>query len=177
MALPLSEEEIQEAITYGKSRAQLTANELLQDWTVDLGYEQGRGRAVLITPFARVALLAWQAAKTGGDLNRQLVEIALREQARFFHFRVSLYGDEPGFCRKARFTLNWNGKKIEPTSGYVPAYGDFTRDYYVVATGDIKFPRTSIPSDAEVRLEVTIPATKETKANIIVFPFPLAAYR
>ncbi|MCM8770052.1 MAG: hypothetical protein NC911_10395, partial [Candidatus Omnitrophica bacterium] len=160
VSLPLSEKEIQEAISYGTAHSQETANELLSEWTVDLGYEQGKGRAVLITPFARVALLAWQAARKGEPVNRRVVEIALRQISEVMVFRVSLYGDEPNFCRQARFELVSGNKQFLPISSYVPVYGDFTRDYYIVATGEVKFNRKDIPVDDLVKLQVTIPGTK-----------------
>ena len=173
----LPEEVIKQAVEYGRLRASLTANELLEPWTVDLGYEQGKGRATIITPFVRVALLAWQAARKGQNVSEEVLRIALREQSGVVHFRVSLYGDEPNFCRKARFRLLFDGKSLEPISSYVPAYGDFTRDYYIVATGDVKFKGQDIPEKAQLQLEVVIPAVKEKSEIRIVFPFNLSAYR
>ena len=52
---------LQEAITYGKSKAGVSDYEFMEPWSVYLGYEVGKGRVVYYTPFLHAARLAKNA--------------------------------------------------------------------------------------------------------------------
>ncbi|MCD6408287.1 hypothetical protein J7L87_04465, partial [bacterium] len=137
--LPISEEKIEEALKYGKENASVSLTEFTEPWTVDLGYEYWKGRATLITPFLRIALIGRKAAKLGKEPDYNVIKVALKDEIGKLHFRVSLYGDTPTFGRGVDFILKFDNKEIKPVYKFVPSYSQFTRDYYNVATGEVKF--------------------------------------
>lgn len=177
VVLPLREEEIEEAFEYGRKNADLTFIEFTKDWTVDLGYEQGKGTATLITPFVRVALLGKRAAQLGQKIDYKLVKIVLKDEIGILYFHVSLYGDTPTFSRKTKFSLKYKGQSFEPVSVFVPTYTEFTRDYYNIAKGKIKFKKQDIPSDSTVTLVVTFPQEEMSKEYFCEFEFNLSKYK
>ena len=75
----LSSDMINEAINYGEKNVSLTFTEFTEKWTIDYGYEYGKGKATLITPFLRVALLAKNAKEKNQKLDMKIVNLALRD--------------------------------------------------------------------------------------------------
>ena len=177
IVLPLSEEEIQQAIEYGRKRAKLTFIEFAKDWTIDLGYEEGKGMATLITPFLRVALIGKKAAELGQKVDRKLIHMALEKEIGYIHFKLQLYGDTPTFGRELKIYLEYKGKKIFPSYLHLPPYSEFTRDYYNVVKGDVKFAKSGIPDDARIKLVVFYPEKGTRKASTCEFIFDLKKYR
>lgn len=178
--LPLTEEEISEAIEYGRQGADLTMSEFVSDWTVSLGYGHGLGKAVIITPFLRTAIISKNAAETGRRLDMAVVNGALIEADGLIHFEVDLYGRSAGFGRTAEFHLDYAGEKIEPVYAYMPSFSQFTREYLHVVSGRVRFPAASIPEDASVVLvaEYRIMHQFEDMENVICeFEFDLGEYR
>jgi len=173
---PLTDAQINEAIDYGQKNAELTNDEFTKDWTVDLGYEQGKGRVTLITPYLRTALLGRQASGLHQKPDRKLVDTALREDAGKIRFRVMLYGDEPDFCKTIKFQLKCNGTAREPIYRHIPPYGEFSRDYYNISSGDVKFDGTGIPNDAKITL-VVINTDAKLKQAPVEYAFDLAKYK
>ena len=105
--------------------------EFAKDWTIDLGYEEGKGMATLITPFLRVALIGKKAAELGQKVDRKLIHMALEKEIGYIHFKLQLYGDTPTFGRELKIYLEYKGKKIFPSYLHLPPYSEFTRDYYL----------------------------------------------
>jgi len=177
VVLPLSEEAIQEALDYGRKNADLSFDEFTQDWTVDLGYEQGKGKVVLMTPFLRVALMGKQSAVLDKEPNRKLLTMVLKENLNLLHFRFCLYGDEPDFGRKLKFSLKCGQVVKLPSYLNLPRYGEFTRDYFNVANGDVKFSQEGVPANSQVTLVVEFPAAEKQKPLVAEFRFALDKYR
>ena len=176
--LPLSEEKIEEALKYGKENASLSLTEFTEPWTVDLGYELWKGRATLITPFLRVALIGRKAVKLGKEPDYNVIKVALKDETDKLHFRVSLYGDRPTFGRGVDFILKFDSKEIKPIHKFMPLYSQFTRDYYNVVTGEVKFSKNGIPEDGVVKLIAIFPPEKDEKERKrCEFTFDLKKYR
>jgi hypothetical protein len=179
--IPISPEEIKEAINYGEKNASLTFTEFTKDWTIDYGYEYGKGKATLITPFLRVALLAKNAKEKNQKLDMKIVNLALKDMSDKIIFRVTIYGDYPTFGKTAKFYLEYNRKKINPISSYTSFYSQFARDYTHISEGEVKFLNKEIPKDAKVKLLVfylPYEAEKEKpKETICTFEFDLSKYR
>lgn len=177
--IPLSEKEIEEAISYGEKNASMTFTEFTSNWTIDYGYEQGKGRATLITPFLRVALLAKNAVEKNQKIDMKLINLALKDTADKIIFKVTLYGDYPTFGRTTKFYLEYNNKKIEPLSFYMSPYSQFARDYTHISEGEVKFSKKEIPEDAKVKLIVEFKPyeNKESKPTTCTFEFDLSKYK
>lgn len=174
--LPLVSSEIQQAIKYGKENVYLTYDEFVSPWTVDLGYEQGYGKATILTPFLRVALLAKRAKEMNREVDMKILNMVLKEEIGKFHFKVTLYGDYPTFGRTAKFLLKYNNKEINPIFSYMPPYSQFTRDYYHISEGEVKFEKGDIPESAKVIL-VVIFKPRENEERTTKFEFDLSKYR
>jgi len=181
--IPLGTEEIKEAINYGEKNASLTFTEFTEKWTIDYGYDYGKGKAILITPFLRVALLAKNAKERGQKLEMKVINLALREISDKIVFRVTLYGDYGKFGKTAKFYLEYKGKRINPISSYTTFYSQFARDYTHISEGEVKFPNREIPKDAKIKLIVSyIPFEREfqkgkPKETICTFEFDLSKYK
>jgi len=175
--LPLREEAINDALEYGRKNADLTFIEFTKDWTVDLGYEYGKGTATLITPFVRVALLGKRAFQLGQKVDYKLIKIVLKDEIGILHFYVSLYGGTPAFGKKVKFSLKCDGQSFEPVSVFVPAYTEFTRDYYNIAKGKVKFKKQGIFSDSTVTIVATFPQEEGGRGESCEFEFNLSKYK
>ncbi|MGC8977069.1 MAG: hypothetical protein ACP5OB_05535 [Candidatus Ratteibacteria bacterium] len=176
--IPLTQKEIEEAINYGEKNASMTFTEFTNNWTVDYGYEQGKGRATLITPFLKVALLSKNAKEKNQKLDMKIVNLALKEIADKIVFRVTLYGDYPTFGRTAKFYLEFNNKKIQPISSYMSPYSQFARDYTHISEGEVKFLKDQIPEDAKVKLSAIFkPYEYNEKETTCTFEFDLSKYK
>lgn len=182
LVIPLSEKEIEEAIKYGEENSNLTFTEFVEKWTIDYGYEQGKGKATLITPFLRVALLSKNAAEKNQKIDMKLVNLALKDMADKIVFKVTLYGDYPTFGRTAKFYIEFNNKKIYPISSFMTPYSQFARDYTHISEGEVKFPNKDIPKDAKIKLVVNYKPYEDTdkvpgKVATCTFEFDLSNYR
>jgi hypothetical protein len=181
--IPISPEEIKEAINYGEKNASLTFTEFTKDWTIDYGYEYGKGKATLITPFLRVALLAKNAKEKNQKLDMKIVNLALKDMSDKIIFRVTIYGDYPTFGKTAKFYLEYNGKKVNPISSYTSFYSQFARDYTHISEGEVKFSNREIPKDAKIKLVVsylpyeTEKEKEKPKETICTFEFDLSKHR
>lgn len=175
--LPLSPSEIKEAIRYGEDNASLTYNEFVSPWTVDLGYEQGYGKATILTPFLRVALLGKRAKEMHKEVDMKIINLALKEEIGKIHFKVTLYGDYPTFGRTVKFILKYNDKEIKPVFSYMAPYSQFTRDYYHISEGEVKFEKGNIPKDAKVVLVTIFKPRENEEEKKCEFEFDLSKYR
>ena len=175
--LPLSDEEIKEAIEYGKKNVSLTYTEFTKKWAVDLGYNKGKGRAVLITPFLRVALIGKKAAKYNEKIDYSLIKKVLSKDADKLYFDVMLFGDFPEFGRTVEARLKYNGREIFPVYLYFPPYSQISRDYTQIATGRIKFPKDDLPDNCKIILIVTFYPSKGEKVTTCKFCFDLNKLR
>ncbi|MCM8786353.1 MAG: hypothetical protein NC827_06320 [Candidatus Omnitrophica bacterium] len=173
----LSSEQINEAINYGKENVSLTFTEFTEKWSVGYEYEYGKGRATLITPFLRVALISKIAAEKHQKVNMKIINMALKEFSDKIYFKVALFGNYATFGRTARLYLEYNNKKIQPISYYMSPYSQFTRDYYHISEGEVKFSNKGIPKDAKVKLVVIFKPYEDEKEKECVFEFDLSKYK
>ena len=175
--LPLSDEEIKEAIEYGKKNVSLTYTEFTKKWAVDLGYNRGKGRAVLITPFLRVALIGKKAAKYNEKIDYSLIKKVLLKDADKLYFDVMLFGDFPEFGRTVKARLKCNGREFSPLYLYFPPYSQISRDYTQIVTGRIKFSKDDVPDNCKIILIVTFCPLKGEKETTCKFCFDLSKIR
>ncbi|MCM8771669.1 MAG: hypothetical protein NC922_01125 [Candidatus Omnitrophica bacterium] len=175
--LPLSPQEIEEAINYGRTKANLTFTEFTEKWTIDYGYEQGKGKVTLITPFLRIALLSKNATEKRQKIDMKVINLALKDIADKIVFKVTLYGDYPTFGRTAKFYLEYNNKKIQPLSAFMSPYSQFARDYTHISEGEVKFSNQGIPKTAKVKLFVVFIPYEKEKETTCSFEFDLSKYK
>jgi hypothetical protein len=152
--LPISELKINEAIEYGIQNSELSNTEFISDWTVALGYGHGKGSATLITPFLTTALLSKQAQMQRQQINRNLLEKLILEDADFLIFEVILFGEYPQFGKSTEFVLKYDDKEIQPAYQFLPSYAEMGRDYIQTSKGRVKFTKDTIPDNSKVVLEV-----------------------
>ncbi|MCX8083033.1 MAG: hypothetical protein N3D17_06550 [bacterium] len=178
ITLPLSEEEMNQAIEYGIKNAELSMTEFVSEWTVDLGYGEGKGKATLITPFLKTAILSKQAHNQGQEIKRALLEKALREDTDCLTFEITLFGGYPEFGRTAEFLLKCNNKEIQPVYKFTPPYAEIGRDYTQTIKGKVKFNKKDIPADSKIVLWVQYNMDEEGKNKYTCeFEFDLKKYR
>ncbi|MCM8777949.1 MAG: hypothetical protein NC905_06810 [Candidatus Omnitrophica bacterium] len=178
--LPLSETEIQEAIEYGIKNAELSTTEFVSDWSVDLGYGEGKGKATLITPFLKVAFLAKQAQIQGQKVKRDIIEKVLKEDSDCLVFDILLFGGYPQFGRTVEFSLKYDGKEIQPVYKFIPPYAEISRDYTQSVKGNVKFKKTDIPKNCIVVLKAQFNMSEEPEVKekyTCEFEFALNKYR
>lgn len=161
----IDDQTLQEAIEYGKSKAGLSIYEFMEPWSVYLGYEIGKGRAVYYTPFLQAAQLAKNAAekKLKPDIN--IIKKVVSSKMDTINFLVTTYGDEPDISKRIKVYLMFNNTKIEPVYQHFPPFGEFNRDYYNQINGEVRFPAKNIPKNATVKLCLEI-SKKQEKEEI-----------
>ncbi|MCL5674797.1 MAG: hypothetical protein M1501_03525 [Candidatus Omnitrophica bacterium] len=174
------------ALSYGKKNAGLTTYEFEKPWTVDLGYQIGKGYATLLTPFLRIALLKRDAVRNKENLDTSLENNIYSQEIGIIHFLVTMYGNSPGFARRIKAFLIYKKQIIKPKFIYFPSYGQMGRDYTQISNGEIKFPRNNIPDNAIITLVVQIepnPSDKWEnnpsweKTHTAKFKFKMSKYR
>jgi hypothetical protein len=173
----LSSDMINEAINYGKDNASLTFTEFTEKWTVGYEYEYGKGKVTLITPFLRVALISKNAAEKNQKVDMRVINMALRDIADKFYFKVSLYGNYATFGKTVKFYLEYDDKKIEPISYYMSPVSQFTRDYYHISEGEVKFSNKDIPKNTKIKLVAVFKPYEDEKEKSCVFEFDLSKYK
>lgn len=175
--LPLTDEQIAKAIEYGVKNASLSFTEFTHDWTVNLGYDQGKGTATIITPFLRVALLSKQGVVVGGKTDEQVIKMALEEEKDYINFELLLFGGSPRFARTAKFLLKYGDKEVLPSYCFMPSYSEIARDYTQTAKCRVKFKKEGIPEDAKVILVVSFKPDEDIKdISVCEFVFELSKY-
>jgi hypothetical protein len=168
------------ALLYGKKNANLNSYEFSKPWTINLGYKDGKGYAILCTPFLRLALLKNEAVQNKEKLSNSFENNIYQQEIGIIHFLVTMYGNSPKFSKRIKAFLIYNKKIIKPTFIYFPLYGEMGLNYTQISNGEIKFPRGNIPNNAIVTLIVKIepnPSDKWEKSHTAKFKFNLAKYR
>lgn len=163
----IDEKMLQEAIEYGKSKAGLSTYEFTEPWSVYLGYEVGKGRAVYVSQFLQAAQLAKNAAEKNLKPDINIIRKVVANKSKTLNFLVTTYGNEPDTSRRIKSYLIYNNKKIEPVYSHFPPFGEFNRDYYHQINGEVRFLSTDIPQNARVILciEIVPPKEKREKQN------------
>lgn len=147
---------LQEAIEYGKSKAGTPDYEFMEPWSIYLGYEIGKGRAVYYTPFLHAAHLAKNAAERRLKPDINIIRKAVTSKANTINFLVTTYGNEPDAPRRIRAYLMYKNTRITPIYSHFPPFGEFNRDYYQQINGELRFPREQISENTVVKLCVEI---------------------
>jgi len=171
--LPLSDEEIEKALEYGEKNVSLTYTEFTEKWAVDLGYKRGKGRAVIVTPFLRVALMGKKAAKQNERIEYSLIKKVLLEEPDKLYFEVMLYGNSPEFGRTVKAKLKYDGREFSPVYLYFPHYSQMSRDYTQIVAGRIKFLKGGIPDDAKITLIISFSPSNDKDRVTCKFDFNL----
>ncbi len=173
------------ALSYGRKNAKLNVYEFTKPWTINLGYEEGKGYATLCTPFLRLALLEREAVRHNEILNINIENKVYKQEMGIIHFLVTMYGNSPDFSKRLKAYLVYNKKVIHPNFIYFPLYGEVGRIYTQILNGEIKFPKNNIPAHATITLVVkTEPkpsskwenTTSWKKSHTAEFKFELAKY-
>lgn len=178
--LPISESVINEAIEYGINNSERSNTEFVSDWTINLGYGQGKGNVTIITPFLTTALLSKQAHMQRQKLNRSLLEKLILEDADFIVFEFILFGDSPQFGKSAEFTLKYDNKEMKPAYKFTPSYAEMGRDYVQTLKGKVKFSKEDIPDNTKVVLEILFNVSESPliqNKHICEFEFDLSKYK
>ncbi|MCM8825155.1 MAG: hypothetical protein NC937_03255 [Candidatus Omnitrophica bacterium] len=157
----VDEKMLQEAIDYGKSKAGITYYEFTEPWSVYLGYEVGKGRAVYLSPFLQAAQLAKNAAEKGIQPDINVIKKVVAAKMDTLCFLITTYADEPDAPRRTRVSLIYNNMRIEPVYSHFPPYAEFSRDYYQQINGEVRFPTKNVPRNAVVKLCIEISSKKE----------------
>lgn len=161
----LAQEDIEEAIRYGKDNREADYLEFFKDWRVDLGY--GTGSARVITAFSKIAFEAKNSPEGDVRLDPQDVEEILGELKGRLAFGVAIYGELRDFAQEASAVIIQEGKtilpveskpdmKAEPTHSWPnpPAYRAIC--YYY-------FDANEIDPNGIVTLVVSVPEQKDVR--------------
>ena len=171
--LPLSDKEIEECLNFGKDNFSLSYTEFTENWAVNLGYDYGKGRAILITPFLKVALIGKKAAENNEKVDIDMVEKILAKENDKISFEVTLFGNYPQFGRTVKAKLKYKDKEFSPIYCFFPKFSQMARDYTQIVTGKIVFPKDDIPDDAQISLIVSFKPFESEKEETCTFDFDL----
>ncbi|MCM8821301.1 MAG: hypothetical protein NC831_00575 [Candidatus Omnitrophica bacterium] len=159
----IDDKTLQEAIEYGKSKAGVSAYEFMEPWSVYLGYEFGKGRAVYLSPFLQAAQIAKNAKEKRINPDINIIKKVVATKLNTLDFLVTTYGNEPDAPRRTKAYLIYNNMKIDPIYSHFPPYSEFNRDYYHQINGEVRFSARDIPRNAIVKLYIEIAPKKEKK--------------
>ncbi|MGB9642161.1 MAG: hypothetical protein ACPL3Q_03025 [Candidatus Ratteibacteria bacterium] len=155
-SINIDEKLLQEAIEYGKSKAGVSNFEFMEPWSVYLGYEIGKGRAVYFTPFLHAAQIAKNAAEKHLKPDINIIKKAVAAKSNTLNFLILTYGNEPDTPRRMKAYLIYDKTRVEPVYAHFPPFGEFNRDYYQQINGEVRFSRKDIPENATVKLCIEI---------------------
>ncbi|MGC8804732.1 MAG: hypothetical protein ACP5QD_02175 [Candidatus Ratteibacteria bacterium] len=155
-SINIDEKLLQEAIEYGKSKAGVSNFEFMEPWSVYLGYEIGKGRAVYFTPFLHAAQMAKNAAEKHLKPDINIIKKAVAAKSNTLNFLILTYGNEPDTPRRMKAYLIYDKTRVEPVYAHFPPFGEFNRDYYQQINGEVRFSRKDIPENATVKLCIEI---------------------
>jgi len=173
----LSEDQIKEAIHYGKDNKD-TGLTFFKEWEVDFGW--GIGIAHLYSPFFLLAFCAQEATREYRSVTDYEKEVALTGQGHLT-FDLLLWGDSITFGKDYHAVLLYEGKYIQPFfkkndelakwDETVSKYeGHFIYDFSLVSTVDGE--KISIDTNGKVTLIIIPWVGKETR-----FEFDLSKIR
>ncbi|MEE9200961.1 MAG: hypothetical protein V3V45_05910 [Candidatus Brocadiales bacterium] len=172
--LELDEQDVKEALEYGRDRRDLPHPEVLKKWRVDLGY--GVGSASVVTPFGRLAILSKEMAGRFREPTEGEIKEALGELKGRLVFGCSLYGDDLSFADEYDVTLLYKDKKLKPSEKETPGSAKFTRSYpespRYWALCFFKFDMPDLDPNAKVTLIL-----KNGDGKELLFPFDLSKLR
>lgn len=162
----LSDEQIKEAIEYGKRNKNTDNVSFLSEWVnvSSDGYEW----AALNTKFSILAYEAKQAAPASRKLTETRIFQLISEVEDILSFRVVLYGNSPEFARDYHAVLLYKNKPIQPVNEQNDAHAKPTNLGIRIpatyrATCCYDFPNYYIESDDEVTLIILSPLNKERR--------------
>lgn len=156
----LSEEQIKQAIEYGKKNKETDDVTFLDEWVSvsDDGYEW----AVVYTKFSTVAYEARQALLASRKLSEKRIVQIISDREDTLSFHVILYGDSPDFAKDYYAVLVYKDKPVQPVmekndirAGITGIGPQKSKKYRAVCR--YGFPNYCIESDAEVRLVIIDP--------------------
>lgn len=162
----LTDEQIEQAIEYGKSNKDADYISFLDEWVTasDNGYEW----AALNTKFSILAFEAKQAALASGKLTQAEIIQFLLEVEDILSFHVVLYGNSPDFARDYHAVLLYKNKPIQPVNEQNDTHAKHTNIGVRIpaiyrATCRYDFPNYYVEPDAELILVIISPLNKERR--------------
>lgn len=169
--IDLSEEDIQEAIQYGKDNQDTDYLEFFKDWRVDLGY--GTGSARIVTVFSKIAFEAKSSPDEDVSVASEDIEKMREELKGKLAFGVALYGETRDFAQNADAVIIHEGETIQPMESRPAVKAEPTHSwpnppsyraicYYYFNVGNID-------PNGIITLVVSIPDQKSVE-----FPFDLS---
>jgi hypothetical protein len=151
----LTQEQIDEAIKFGKRHVNTDTIDFLREWGMGLGPD--KGDAIIITEFLALALAARDYAARGGELDRFEIEDTLAKSSGKLVFRVTTYGNSMDFAKEYTAYIKPGGKIVPATywtNSDGEPYGDGKTKPAFVADSDFFFPSEGIDPSSSLTLTV-----------------------
>lgn len=117
----LTQNQIKEAIDYGKKRNLILLGDFSDSWSVRLSKKEGW--ATLYTGYHNLAFKARKASIENYELSKQKIAEALAI-SDLLTFTISIFGDSIDFAQEYHASLRVNGKMISPVFEYAPEYAE-----------------------------------------------------
>ncbi len=168
--LKLEQDDIAEAVEYGKKSRRVLLGDFTKPWTVKLGDDVGW--ATIYTSFHNIAFKARKATIENKELTSKQINKAL-EIGEVLTFTVSVLGNNMTFAQEYHGMLQHGKKIIAPVFEYVPEESE-TSEYWPnmpdhVAGCVFKFSTRDIGKDDKVTLIL-----KPFDGDVIEFKFNLS---
>lgn len=161
----LNEEDVKDAVQYGKDNKDAGYLEFFKDWRVDLGY--GAGSARVITPFSKIAFEAKHGEDEGVD--HEVIEEILKESKGRLAFGVSVYGEVRDFAQNASAVLIQGEKTVKPVESRPVMKAEVTDSWpnppAYRAICYFYFSTKEIDPEGTVALVVSVPDQKDVRFN------------
>ena len=151
----LTQEQIDEAIKFGKRNVNTDMLEFLREWGIGLGPD--KGDAIIITEFLALALAAREYAARGSELDKFEIEDTMAKSSGKLVFRVTTYGNTMDFAKEYTAYLKPAGKVIPATywtNSDGEPYGDGKAQPAFVADSDFFFASEGIDPKSNLTLTV-----------------------
>jgi len=155
----LDQNQMQEAVQYGKKFKNYDNDAFLKEWTVAL--QRDSDKVGVYTKFNLLAMAARDAAKESRDLRPEEIEAVLGEAENKLAFKLVLYGNSPEFTKRFHAVLQYNDAYIQPIHklnapgepfGWWPMAPSIFRAFC-----SYEFPLNEIDPNAEVALIIINP--------------------
>lgn len=161
--LPLTMEQVQEAIEYGQKNKNIGIAAFSRPWTIS--HDKVKGSATLFTPFHNVAYKARKAAVERREFTIKDIHHAV-EIGDAFAFSVTVYGDDYNFSKYYSAKLYYKDDVIQPEFEFVPEIADASEFWpnspCHSARLVFKFPTKGVDLNSVITLVVVAPGGEET---------------
>jgi hypothetical protein len=159
--------EISSAINYGKSHREDLLIDFEKPWSVFLGYNYGKGGAIIYTPYHCLALIARNAVRDNSATDTESLCRLCGESCKDPYFEITLYGYDTGFDRDYKAVILKDGQEIAPLKTVRLDY-DQAREYIISGRQELYFAPDVLQEKEKITLRIIIP-----KAAPLDFVFDL----